>query len=55
MIEVEEPEPESFGYCRVATDSVVLIRNPHDQDDVEGCCRVLKELGHNGFHTLGKV
>ena len=35
----------------VAADGVVLVGHPHDEDDVEGRRRVLKELGHDGLHT----
>lgn len=40
-----------FGDRRVATDCVILIRDPHNQDDVERGGGVVEELRHYGFHT----
>jgi hypothetical protein len=40
-----------FGDGGVATDGVVLVGDPHDQDDVEGGGCVLEELGHDGLHA----
>ena len=51
VVEVEEPEPVFPRDGRVAADGVVLVGDPHDQDDVEGGRRVLEELGHDGLHA----
>ena len=51
VVEVEEAEPVSLRDGGVAADGVVLVRHPHDQDDVERRVRVLEELGHDGLHA----
>lgn len=37
----------------VATDSIILVSQPHDKDDVKRSCGVIEELRHNGLHTYG--
>lgn len=37
----------------VATDSIILVSQPHDKDDVKRSCGVVEELRHNGLHTYG--
>lgn len=44
------PEPISFGDWRVTANGIVLVGYPHDQDHIEGGCRVAEELGHYRFH-----
>lgn len=39
----------------VAADRVVLVRDPHNEDDVESRCRVVEELRHYGFHACGQI
>ena len=51
VVEVEEPRPELLGQRGVAADGVVLVGDPHDQDDVESRGRVLEELGHDRLHS----
>lgn len=41
----------AFGERSVATDCVILVGHPHDEDDVEGGGRVVEELGHDRFHA----
>lgn len=40
-----------FAGVGVAADGVVLIGQPDNEDDVEGCRRVIEELRHDGFHS----
>ena len=53
VVEVEEAQPVSLTDVGVAADGVVLVRDPHDQDDVKRRRRVVKEFGHDGFHSCG--
>ena len=41
VVQVEESEPVPLGDGRVTADGVVLVAQPHQQDNVEGCCCVL--------------
>lgn len=47
------PEPVALACVGVAADSVVLIRQPHDEDDIECCSCVIEKLRHDGFHSWG--
>lgn len=47
------PEPVALARVGMAADGVVLIRQPHDEDDVERCSRVVEKLRHDGFHSCG--
>ena len=51
VVEVEKSEPKLFGDSRVTANGVVLIGDPHDQNDVEGGGGVLEELGHDRLHA----
>ncbi len=42
VIQVEEPQPVALSDRRVAADRVVLVAQPHQQDDVKGGRSVLK-------------
>jgi hypothetical protein len=35
----------------VAADSVILISNPDDQNDVKGRSGIIEKLRHDGFHA----
>lgn len=48
------PEPVSLAGVGVAADRVVLVRQPHNEDDVERGRGVIEELGHYGLHTWGQ-
>lgn len=41
----------ALGERSVATDGVVLVGHPHDQNDVESRCSVVEKLGHNRLHA----
>ena len=41
VVEIEESEPVSPGHIGVATDGVILITDPHDQNHIECCGGVL--------------
>ena len=41
----------AFTGVGVAADGIVLIGQPDDEDDVEGCRRVVEELRHDGLHA----
>jgi hypothetical protein len=43
VVQVEEPQPVALRDGRVAADRVILVTQPHQQDDVEGGGRVLKK------------
>lgn len=45
------PEPVPLAGVGVAADRVVLVRQPHDEDDVERGCGVIEEFRHYGLHT----
>lgn len=45
------PQPMTFGDCSVATDRVVLVSYPHDEDYVKCSCGVVKELRHDRLHA----
>ncbi len=47
----DSPQPVTFAGVGVAADSVVLIGQPDDEDDVEGRCRVIEEFRHYGLHS----
>ena len=34
----------------MTTDGIILVTKPDHEDDIEGGCGVLKELGHDGLH-----
>ena len=51
VIEIEKSEPVSPGDVGVAADRVVLVADPHDQDDVESRGGVLEEFAHDGLHA----
>ncbi len=51
MCAVFLPEPVSLADVGVTTHGVVLIRDPHDQDDVERCGRVVEKLRHYRLHS----
>ena len=38
------PEPVAFAGVRVAADGIILVSQPHDEDDVESCGSVIKEF-----------
>lgn len=44
VVQIEEPKPMSFSDGCVTTDSIILISDPDDQNDVESRCGVVKEL-----------
>lgn len=41
----------TFAGVGVTADGIVLISQPDDEDNVEGCCRVIEELRHDGLHA----
>lgn len=45
------PQPVTLAGVGVAADGVVLISQPDDEDDVEGCGGVVEELRHDGLHA----
>ena len=45
------PEPVSLSDVGVTAYGIVLVCNPDNQNDVEGCGGVLKELRHDGLHS----
>lgn len=47
------PEPMPLARIGVAADGIVLVGQPHDEDDVEGSGGVIEELGHDGLHPCG--
>ena len=53
VVEVEEAQPVPLTDVGVTADGVVLVSDPHDQDDVKRCRRVVKEFGHDGLHSCG--
>ena len=50
VVEIEESEPVSLSDVGVAADGIVLVADPHYQDDVEGRGRVLEKLRHDRLH-----
>lgn len=48
------PQPVTFGDGRVTAHRIVLVGEPNHEDDVERRGRVVKELGHDGFHSCVK-
>lgn len=48
---VHLPQPVPLGNCRVAAYSIVLVRYPHDQYDVERSCSIVEELRHYSLHA----
>lgn len=44
VVKIEEPQPVTFAGVGVAADGIILIGQPDDEDDVEGCRRVVEEL-----------
>ena len=42
VVQVEEAQPVPLGDGGVAADGIILVTQPHQQDYVEGCSRVLK-------------
>ena len=42
VVQVEEAQPVPLGDGGVAADRIILVTQPHQQDYVEGCSRVLK-------------
>lgn len=51
MVKIKESQPKAFGDRGMATNGIVLICNPHNQNDIEGGIGVLEEFGHDGFHA----
>lgn len=47
----DSPQPVTFAGVGVTADGIVLISQPDDEDNVEGCRRVIEELGHDGLHA----
>lgn len=45
----------TFGDGRVTAHRVVLVGEPNHEDDVERRGRVVKELGHDGFHSCKRL
>lgn len=45
------PEPMPLACIGVATDSVILVSQPHNKDDVKRRGGVIEEFGHDGLHT----
>lgn len=45
------PQPVALAGVGVAADGVVLVSQPHDEDDVEGRGGVVEELRHDGLHA----
>ena len=45
----------AFTDVSMATDGVVLVGDPDDEDDVERRRRVVEELGHDRLHTWTSV
>lgn len=43
-------EPMSFTDQSVTTYSIVLVCDPHDEDDVESCGGIVEEFRHYGLH-----
>lgn len=48
---LDSPQPMPFAGVGVAADGVVLVGQPHDEDDVEGGGGVVEELRHDGLHA----
>lgn len=48
------PKPVPLASVSVATDGVVLISQPHNEDDVECSGGVIEELRHDGLHACGR-
>lgn len=51
VVQVEELEPVLARDAGVGTHGIVLVRLPHDQDDVEGGRRVVEKLRHDRLHA----
>ena len=51
VVQIKEPQPVALADVGMATDGVVLIGNPHNQDHVEGRGRVVEEFRHDRFHS----
>jgi len=45
------PQPLSFTNNRSTTYGIVLIGNPHDEDDVESRGCIVKKFRHNCLHS----
>ena len=45
----------AFTDVGMATDGVVLVGDPDDEDDVERRRRVVEEFGHDRLHTWARV
>ena len=51
MIQEKEAQPVTLADTRVTADGIVLISDPNDENDVEGCSCIVEELRHDRFHT----
>lgn len=47
----DSPQPVTFAGVGVTADGIVLISQPNNEDNVERCCCVIEELGHDGLHA----
>lgn len=45
------PQPVPLAGVGMAANGIVLIRQPYNEDDVEGRGGVIEELGHNCLHA----
>ena len=51
----DPPEPKFLALLCVTTNSIILVCCPHNQDDVETGCSVIKKFRHNCFHSCRGV
>lgn len=47
----DPPEPKFLALLCVTTNGIILVCCPHNQDDVETGCSVIKKFRHNCFHS----
>ena len=51
----DPPEPKFLALLCVTTNGIILVCCPHNQDDVETGCSVIKKFRHNRFHSCRGV
>ena len=51
----QRPEPVSLADVSVTTDGIVLVRDPHHENDVEGSRCVVEELRHDRLHPCNNA
>ena len=54
MVKVEKPQPIFSCDAGMAAYCIILVCNPHDQDDIKCSSRVFEKLGHDSFHSYSK-